>query len=403
MRSRILKIIKIDFSDYEAYIQKVEKYFFLNKPEFIRVINQVGYHIQLLGLEENGELIGVSWAYFQKLFLGKRMDIMADVITREDRVKIQFYEQLKMFAKSEKVSQLVINLNHDYRYYDLKGNATSEPRQEMIRLLENCGYQKDHMGDSATVGLPSFQYLKELKPFMPDDFNGLLKSFNKNSQRNIKKAKQLGVQIRKAQFDELEEFRMITRETAERQGFSDKSLAYYQALFNEFNSETEFLIAELDFENSISHLEDQINALNPSKKQDQQRISLMENDLEMIKEIQAKTQSKKLTLANMIMIYQNHESTYFLGGSLTDYQKIPAPFLLQYEAMMRSMERGIELYNFYGISGCFDGSDGVLRFKQNFNGYIVEKIGTFIYYPQPLLFKLTKFIKDSANKLLGRT
>ena len=31
-------------------------------------------------------------------------------------------------------------------------------------------------------------------------------------------------------------------------------------------------------------------------------------------------------------------------------------------------------YNFLGITGVFDGSDGVLRFKQNFNGYIVRKM-----------------------------
>ena len=31
---------------------------------------------------------------------------------------------------------------------------------------------------------------------------------------------------------------------------------------------------------------------------------------------------------------------------------------------------------------------GFLAFKQNFNGYIVRKMGTFRYYPQPLKYKL---------------
>ncbi|MFR6420558.1 MAG: peptidoglycan bridge formation glycyltransferase FemA/FemB family protein [Streptococcus salivarius] len=47
----------------------------------------------------------------------------------------------------------------------------------------------------------------------------------------------------------------------------------------------------------------------------------------------------------------------------------------------------------------FDGSDGVLRFKQNFNGYIVRKMGTFRYYPQPFKYKAIQGIK----KLLGRS
>ncbi|MDU6582156.1 MAG: peptidoglycan bridge formation glycyltransferase FemA/FemB family protein, partial [Lactococcus lactis] len=28
-------------------------------------------------------------------------------------------------------------------------------------------------------------------------------------------------------------------------------------------------------------------------------------------------------------------------------------------------------------------NDGVLRFKQNFNGYVIQKAGAFIYYPDP--------------------
>ncbi|MCW8486776.1 peptidoglycan bridge formation glycyltransferase FemA/FemB family protein, partial [Streptococcus macedonicus] len=40
----------------------------------------------------------------------------------------------------------------------------------------------------------------------------------------------------------------------------------------------------------------------------------------------------------------------------------------------------------------------VLRFKQNFNGYIVRKMGTFRYYPRPMLYKAITFLK----KILGR-
>ena len=33
--------------------------------------------------------------------------------------------------------------------------------------------------------------------------------------------------------------------------------------------------------------------------------------------------------------------------------------------MTQAIKRGIGFYNFLGIMGIFDGSDGVLRFKQN--------------------------------------
>ena len=67
--------------------------------------------------------------------------------------------------------------------------------------------------------------------------------------------------------------------------------------------------------------------------------------------------------------------------------------------MLETIKRAIPRYNFLGIQGIFDGSDGVLRFKQNFNGYIVRKMGTFRYYPSPLKYKLISLVK----KLLGRS
>ncbi|MBF0845195.1 peptidoglycan bridge formation glycyltransferase FemA/FemB family protein, partial [Streptococcus danieliae] len=58
----------------------------------------------------------------------------------------------------------------------------------------------------------------------------------------------------------------------------------------------------------------------------------------------------------------------------------------------------IRHYNLLGIMGEFDGSDGVLRFKQNFNGSISQKVGTFTYFPSPLKAKLLQGLK----KIIGR-
>ncbi len=65
--------------------------------------------------------------------------------------------------------------------------------------------------------------------------------------------------------------------------------------------------------------------------------------------------------------------------------------------MLETIKRGIPRYNFLGIQGGLRRLSGVLRFKQNFNGYIVRKMGTFRYYPSPLKYKLISLIK----KLLG--
>lgn len=79
------------------------------------------------------------------------------------------------------------------------------------------------------------------------------------------------------------------------------------------------------------------------------------------------------------------ESTYLFSGSYTEFNKFYV--LLFSRNMMLDHQRGIPRYNFLGIQGIFMGQT-VLRFKQNFSGYIVRKMRTF-RYPSPLKYKLS--------------
>ncbi|KXT84307.1 tRNA-dependent lipid II-Ala--L-alanine ligase [Streptococcus sp. DD11] len=178
------------------------------------------------------------------------------------------------------------------------------------------------------------------------------------------------------------------------------------------------MIASLNFQDYLSHLENDQQKLG-------QRIQKLEADLEknpqsekkknQLREISSqfatfetrKTEAQDLIakygnqdqiLAASLFIYSPQEATYLFSGSYPEFNKFYAPALLQEYVMTESIKKGIPFYNFLGIMGIFDGSDGVLRFKQNFNGYIVRKMGTFRYYPNPLKFKVLSLLK----KLLGR-
>jgi len=104
-------------------------------------------------------------------------------------------------------------------------------------------------------------------------------------------------------------------------------------------------------------------------------------------------------MCGSLFIYTKQEAVYLFSGSYTEFNKFYAPAVLQEYVMQEAIKRGIACYNFLGIQGIFDGSDGVLRFKQNFNGHIVRKMGTFRYYPKPLRYKTIQGLK----KVLGRS
>lgn len=234
---------------------------------------------------------------------------------------------------------------------------------------------------------------------MPDKEKDLLKSFNSNARRKIKKARDLDIKVRPLRRDEIEDFKVLTLETSKRQGFGDKSLAYYQTFYDEFKENSEFLVSEINLKESIEKLENLIAGMDPNGKNNKQRIKSLQKEVDMLKEFRAESDRDVIPLANMILIYLKDQAIYFLGGSLTKYQKLPGAFKLQFEAMKRICQRNIPLYNFFGIDGVFDGSDGVLRFKQNFNGYIIRKAGGVSYYPDPEKYeKLQKEKEMMRNK-----
>ena len=323
------------------------------------------------------------------------MEINSGPLYQEETLLEPFYVALKDYAKKNGAIELVIKPYDNYQTFDSDGNPISEEQSHFLDTLKNLGYQHDGFQTGYPEGEPVWHYLKTIKGY---DTKSLLKSFNKNCSRNITTALNYGISIRNITREEIPQFKQIIEETGKRQGFEDKSLSYYYDLYDSFGPNAEFVVAEINSTAALAHLDQKISLLNPSAKQYEQQLQKLEKQKNIVQGTLAGKESENVPLACALIIYTPSEVTYLFGGSYTKYQKFSAAFLLQYHAMKRSLQKGITLYNFLGIQGIFDGSDGVLRFKQNFNGYIVRKMGTFRYYPHPLKYKLIHNLK----KILGR-
>lgn len=352
-----MKIEKITSEVFNEYIEKFNSVSFLQTSCMGDVLKDSGLVTEFLALKDDETILAAGLAFYRKVFGGLRMDFMAGVKADSLESEFKFYDLLREYAKSKGVIYIFVKADHDMQYFDLDGNPTSEKKEKYGKLFSQIGYRKENSLVSSLEGMPDWQYLKYLSEFTLEDEDMILKSFNKNCQRKIKKAIELGINIREINIDEID-----------------------------------------DFAKSIENIRDLVNELDPDKKKDKQRISSLQGDLEYLEEARKLAGKDKMMLSNMLMVYIKDEATYFLGGSLTDYQKLASSFLLQFEAMKRSMRRNIFKYNFYGIEGKFDGSDGVLKFKQNFNGYIVEKTGWYSYFPYPIKSGIISIVK----KILGK-
>lgn len=390
---------EISRKDYDEFLEKVESYSFLQTSKMNEVLISNNRQTKLLGLVDNDEVLAVGLAFLRDIFGGKRIDLMVGSSAIYEEYEYIFYDKLKDYVKELDCLKLVIKLDKDYMIYDQEGNLIEKKDTSFFERMEKVGYNSKDKSIFVNDGSADYQFVKDLSEFLPDKDKELLKSFNSNARRKIKKAKELGIKVRPLRRDEIEDFKVLTLETSKRQGFGDKSLAYYQTFFDEFKDDAEFLVSEINLKESIEKLEKLIEGMDPNGKNNQQRIKSLQKEIDMLKEFRSDSDTDVIPLANMILIYLKDQAIYFLGGSLTKYQKLPGAFKLQYEAMKRICQKNIPIYNFYGIDGVFDGSDGVLRFKQNFNGYIIRKAGGFTYYPNPGKYKRLEIIKKIKKKL----
>ncbi|MGT2866013.1 peptidoglycan bridge formation glycyltransferase FemA/FemB family protein [Streptococcus fryi] len=384
----------LSYEELQSFTQQVSRCSFEQTTGMAKLLEKRGYDVSILGLTDHQEEIQVAAILFlKKMFGGFKGEIHYGPTYKDRQFLEPFLSDLISYAKSKKILTLEIKPYDTYQSFDSNGQPTSDEDLSLIRLYQNKGFT--YSGLTSGFETSDWHYLKNLNDF---DEQTLLKDFNKNSVRNIKAAKQFGIKIRHIAFEDINDFKNTIDETGKRQGFVGKNLDYYQYLYQSFENDSRFLVAEINFHHTLQEHEEKLKNLNPNHKQYQQLADKYKKTIETLSPLAQQHGDKDVILASVLLIFSPTEATYVYGGSYADFQKFSAPFLLQYHAMCETIAKNIKRYNFLGITGDFDGSDGVLRFKQNFNGYIERRPGSFFYYPKPLKLKIITLIKKLLNR-----
>ena len=231
---------EISRKDYDEFLEKIKSYSFLQTSAMNEVLISNNRKTKLLGLVDNGEVLAVGLAFIRKIYGGNRIDLMVGASAVDENYEYIFYDKLKDYVKELDCLKLVIKLDKDYIIYDQEGNPIEEKDKSFIKKMEKAGYNSNDKSIFVNDGSADYQFVKDLSEFLPDKEKDLLKSFNSNARRKIKKAKDLDINVRPIRRDEIEDFKVLTLETSKRQGFGDKSLAYYQTFYDEFKDNSEY-------------------------------------------------------------------------------------------------------------------------------------------------------------------
>lgn len=291
-------------------------------------------------------------------------------------------------------------------------------REPEIATLEKLGFQ--HSG--FTVGyttIPRWRYLKDLSTIA--DEKALLASYSKNTRRNVKIAANSGVTVRAIGRDELPIFHHLCELACEKQGFDNRPLEYFQALYDNFGDKAQFMLATLDLkyyleqweakkqkaEAEIARLQASLatshypESVHKKIATAQQTLTACENRIARAHE-HIEQDGTTVDISAAMFVWHPRQAFYLFSGSDEKYAKFYGPTALQHWVMTESLKRGLTSYNFYGIDGVFDDPNsqghGVLEFKQGFQGYVAEMTGQFSVVLKPVTYAM----KQLAHHLLGR-
>lgn len=204
----------------------------------------------------------------------------------------------------------------------------------------------------------------------------LLKHMRKTTRYLIRKAQRDGVVIEKRTDEKaVDDFYKIYQETASRENFVPFSKDYIKKEFEAFNKTNNalFLFAK------INDIKAQIPVLSKSPGPLWVR--------------RAKNTVSSLYLASSLIIFTESTAFYHQGASI--HTKIPAAYLLQWQAIKEAKKRGCLLYNFWGIyqeNRTPKSWQGLTLFKTGFGGKKISYLPTqdFIVSPQ---YYLTFFME----------
>lgn len=398
---------------FHNHILAADAQAFEQSPQMALLLKKRGYRIQMVGYVKDDDIKVSALVFSTPIAGGLAMEINNGPIVTDPTYLEDFYKGLQNFSKQEGAIELKVKPYDNYQILDSNGSALSEENQVLIDHMQHLGFQ--HSGLEVGYHTGDWNYVKDLSQLTPET---LFKSFSKKGRPLVKKAKTFGIKIKKLERSDLAIFKEITSATSDRRDFDDKPLEYYEYLFDSFGDKAEFVIATLNFQDYLDNLntdqaklKEKIDRLandlekNPNSEKKQNQYRELSSQFETF-DVRKKEAQELINqygqndtpLCASLFLYLEKEAFYLYSGSYSEFNRFYAPAILQEYAMLEAIKRGLKRYNFLGIKGVFDGTDSILRFKQNFEGYIEHKPGYFLYHPHPLKHKTYQFIK----KLLGR-
>lgn len=407
-----MKFTELTEQEFQNFVDTQNNKNFFQTVMMKKKLECDGTKVYLVGVKENNKVIAASLiAQTPQKFLGKRTyeAYKGFILDYHNKELLKFMtDGVKNFLKEKNGLKLIIDPYIPAVSRNMEAEITDEfDNRDIIDYLHTLGYK-----DSQS---------SQVKWTYCLDINGktskeLFNDFRSSTRNNINKTlTKYDLNIRTLSKDELKEFKTITSDTCDRRSFSDKSLKYYEEMYDCFKDDVTFKICEINLKNYIQKLEDsnremaskleELSDSNSNLKKKEVMKKDIENNNKKIQEAKDLKQEKGeiIPLSAAMFILYGDEIIYLFSGSYAEYMQFCGQYRLQWEIIKYAADHNYKRYNFFGIQDVFNpnGKDrGVYEFKKGFGGYVEELLGAYelSLSPANTLFNILKKIKHTIKK-----
>lgn len=196
------------------------------------------------------------------------------------------------------------------------------------------------------------------------DDEELLASFKPKWRYNIRLAERKGVEVRTdLGRADLPEFYRLLQETSRRDGFRVRSLAYFEAMWDELSPDGRIWLAQASFEGTA--------------------------------------------VSGALVLTLGDRAWYLYGASSNEHRNVMPNHLMQWRLIQRARDAGFRWYDFRGVSprrggGADEHLEGLNRFKEGFSPRFVEYIGELDLVVSPAWYWLWTIALPRVRALLKR-
>lgn len=359
MYNKNMKFVLISAEEFRKFADKSQYRSFTQTPEIANYRGSEGWTSYYFAVKKNQEILAAALALAKPTFMGKSLFMIpgGPLLDLEDITLTRFFlSNIKSYAKSHNGYALHISPYYELVQRDRNGLVVENGfnHQKAVANLQSLGFKP-----VANASQPKYLFVLDIDGRSADS---LWADFKRNTRNHIRKSEKMGVKVREVGKDELYKLKKITESTSERRNFADRSLEYYEKMYELFapRNEVKFILAEAEINGKMTPLS-----------------------------------------AAMFILYGD-EIIYLFSGSEQKYMHdYNAQYLIQWHMIKYAADHNFKRYNFYGIQGLPDPNSegyGIYGFKKGFGGHVVELIGTYetplsaFYYLSKIPSKIKSYL-----------